>query len=177
MVFSLVYPLILSLTNYPISYNALDITHADIAVMIQIVITFVMAHVSVVVSQVNGIVEKVENSLNKSLDEKADPIFKMVFEEGFGEIKTKMLELIHEVEKIEGPMEKAKSMKEKLERMQNLDAANLVPDSLQGAIPGGFAKEKMEEIKMPDVPDLSTGIVTKVPKLSTPGKFKKFGKK
>jgi hypothetical protein len=111
-----------------------------VTVVVQLLLTFVMAHVSVFAKQSNMIIKKIESSLNKALDERAAPIFHVVFEDGFGGIKKKMLTLIHKIEKIEAPLEKVQEMKKFKGGMGAIDdKLGAIGDKLGGDIIGSAA--------------------------------------
>ena len=86
------------------------------------------------------IIKKSESSLNKALNERAAPIFHVVFEDGFGAIKKKMLNLIHKMEKIEAPLKKVQEMKKFKGGMGAIDdKLGAIGDKLGGGLIGSAA--------------------------------------
>lgn len=110
-----------------------------VTVVVQLLLTFVMAHVSVLAKQSNMIIKQIESSLNEALDERAAPIFHVVFEDGFGAIKKKMLNLILKMEKIEAPLKKAEEMKKFAEGVK-FDKIGGKVGSKVGGIKGSFGR-------------------------------------
>lgn len=114
-----------------------------VAIVIQLAITFALAQIGFVVKLINDTIDEMEGSINKTLDETVEPVLHKIFREGFGTIREKMLELIHKMEKIEGPIKKVKSLKA-LEMSKDLMNKDL------GSLVGGKAGDMINE-KMPDV--------------------------
>lgn len=94
---------------------------------VQMILAYIAALPAFIIIPMNKFIQSLEKDVNEKLDEYAGPTFQAIFVNGFGSVKTKMLEFIAKMENIEGPMEKA----EKMEQIANLGG---VADSMKYAV-------------------------------------------
>jgi len=82
-----------------------------VSTILQLVIAFIVTQISLIVKKLNAFVEKIEGDINTIINEQVGGTFKLVFSECMGGVREKMLKLIGDMEKIEGPLKKAEEMK------------------------------------------------------------------
>eukprot|EP00957_Ditylum_brightwellii_P167709 12767286-Ditylum_brightwellii.AAC.1 len=102
---------IISLQEDPSQMQLLIISlQTYVTAIIQLVVTYVMTHYGVLAKEMNRHIKNIEDDVNETLDLYAGPVFKFVFDDGFGGVKEKFLDLVHKMEKIEGPLRKLDKM-------------------------------------------------------------------
>ena len=78
--------------------------------IVQLVITYVVTQLSFIALQINILIKNIQDDINEVLHKYSEETFRDVFQKGFGGVREKVLKMIRDIEKIEGPMKKAEEM-------------------------------------------------------------------
>lgn len=81
---------------------------AFVGAVVQIVVTFLASQKSLIFGQINKKIKTLSDDVSDLLRDKVEPVFKDVLLVSMSKIRSKFLDLINKVEKIEGPLNKLK---------------------------------------------------------------------
>ena len=112
--------------------------------ILQVAVAYLLSSAPMIASHINGFMTTVSGRVNKSLDTSVGPVYKTIFQDGFGKIRDKMLELIAKMNKLEAPLKKAKDMAGGL--------TDLIPTGLTDSLPAGI-KDKLPENVADAIPE------------------------
>jgi hypothetical protein len=88
--------------------------------ILQLILAYIASNLSAIAKKINSFIKSIEIDVNQTLDKNIGGTFSLVFDEGLGGVRTKILKLIKDMEKIEGPLNKAREMSDYKAKMQAL---------------------------------------------------------
>ena len=114
--------------------------------MIELVLAYVASNISVITRNINKFIKSIEEDFNNTLEKYSSETFSLVFDKGLGDVRTKTLKLIKDMEKIEGPLKKAEErMIDYKAKMEALKQQKALAEAAEKA--KKEAQQKMEALK------------------------------
>ena len=115
-----------------------------LATVVELVTVFILSQIALIIQKINGFIGKIEDDVNGVLNKHVGGTFDLVFNKVMGGVREKMLKLIRDVEKIEGPLKKAIEMKEAQGNLQALKEKALADAKAKAAEAAEKARAEAE---------------------------------
>lgn len=109
-----------------------------VSTVIQIMVAFIVTQVRTMAALLNSQISVIERKTNRQLKAKVGDTFDKIFKKGFGTIRTKFLDLVRKIDKIEGPINQ---IKDKIPGGGNLGGIAANVQNVGGSLLGRFGKK------------------------------------
>lgn len=115
--------------------------------MVQLILAYLISNLSAIAKKINAFIKSIEVDVNDTIEKHTGEIFSLVFDKGLGGVRTKILKLIRDIEKIEGPLNKAREMRDYKIKMQELKEKALAEAENKAREAAAKAREAAEKAK------------------------------
>jgi hypothetical protein len=141
---------------YDIGDEAVEPTQLEIMIvsiqtymttMVQLILAYLISNLSAIAKKINAFIKSIEVDVNDTIEIHTGEIFSLVFDKGLGGVRTKILKLIRDIEKIEGPLNKAREMRDYKIKMQELKEKALAEAENKAREVAEKAREAAEKAK------------------------------